>query len=100
VRGRAAERAAFTALFSLCLGISLAFLAIPLVALFAEVPLDPLPDLITGPVVQSALEVTVRTNAVANVLILAFGTPTAYLLATRRFRGRALLITLVELPLV
>jgi len=29
-----------------------------------------------------------------------FGTPTAYLLATRRFRGRALFVTLVELPLV
>jgi molybdate transport system permease protein len=33
-------------------------------------------------------------------LILMFGTPTAYLLATRRFRGRAALVTLVELPLV
>ena len=29
-----------------------------------------------------------------------FGTPTAYLLATRRFPGRALLVTLVELPIV
>ena len=28
------------------------------------------------------------------------GTPAAYMLATRRFRGRALLVTLVELPLV
>ena len=28
------------------------------------------------------------------------GTPAAYLLATRRFRGRALVITLIELPLV
>ena len=28
------------------------------------------------------------------------GTPAAWLLATRRFRGRSLAITLVELPLV
>ena len=28
------------------------------------------------------------------------GTPAAYLLATRRFRGRATLVTLIELPLV
>ena len=34
------------------------------------------------------------------LLILAVGTPAAYLLATRRFRGRAGLITLIELPLV
>ena len=31
---------------------------------------------------------------------MLFGTPTAYLLATRRFPGRSLAITLVELPLV
>src|SRR6202008_1996555 len=58
------------------------------------------PSLLGDPVVRDILEVTVRTNAIANALILGFGTPTAYLLATRRFHGRALLITLVELPLV
>jgi molybdate transport system permease protein len=31
---------------------------------------------------------------------VGFGTPTAYLLATRRFRGHAVAVTLVELPLV
>ena len=41
-----------------------------------------------------------RTNAIANVLILGFGTPAAYLLATRHFKGRALVITVIELPLV
>ena len=99
-RGRPVERVAFTALFSLCLGLSLGFLAIPLVALFSEVPLEELPDLLTSPVVREALEVTARTNLVANLLIVGVGTPAAYLLATRRFRGRALMVTLVELPLV
>jgi molybdate transport system permease protein len=33
-------------------------------------------------------------------VIVAVGTPAAWLLASRRFRGRALLVTLVELPLV
>jgi molybdate transport system permease protein len=37
---------------------------------------------------------------IAQAAIILFGTPTAYLLATRRFPGRALAITLVELPLV
>ncbi len=37
---------------------------------------------------------------IAQALILLFGTPTAYLLASRRFPGRLLCITLVELPLV
>jgi molybdate transport system permease protein len=95
-----ARRTGFTALLALCLGVSLTFLALPLVALFAEIPLGDVPELLRDPAVQDALAVTLRTNAIANALILGFGTPAAYFLATRRFRGRALLITLVELPLV
>ena len=43
---------------------------------------------------------TAKTNLIAQALILVLGTPAAYLLATRRFRGRSLVVTLVELPLV
>jgi len=93
-------RAAFSALLALCAGISLTFLALPLVALFVETPLGDVPDLLGDPVMRDIIAVTARTNAIANALILLFGTPTAYLLATRRFRGRSLLVTLVELPLV
>jgi molybdate transport system permease protein len=93
-------RSAFTALLALCLGVVLAFLAIPIIALFTEVPLRDVPGLLRDPAVQDALRVTVRTNAIANVLILGFGTPAAYLLATRHFKGRALVITVIELPLV
>src|SRR3954467_3651751 len=94
------RRAGFDALLVLCAAISLAFLAIPIVALFTQVPLGDVPGLLGSEQVKDAIWVTVRTNAIANALILAFGTPTAYLLATRRFRGRNVVITLVELPLV
>jgi molybdate transport system permease protein len=70
------------------------------VALFTQVPLGRVPSLLGDHVVLDALAVTARTNAIANVLIILFGTPTAYVLATRRFRGRSLVVTLVELPLV
>ena len=93
-------RTAFTALLALCLGVVLAFLAIPIIALFTEVPLGDVLGLLRDPAVQDTLKVTVRTNAIANVLILGFGTPAAYLLATRHFKGRALVITVIELPLV
>lgn len=97
---RRARSAGFTALLALCAGATLTFLAIPLVALFAETPLRDVPDLLGDPAVRDVLVVTARTNAIANALILLVGTPTAYLLATRRFPGRAALITLIELPLV
>jgi len=88
------------ALLALAVGVALAFLAIPLVALFTEVSLTQVPDLLGDPAVRDAIAVTARTNAIANVLIVAFGTPTAWVLATRRFRGRSLVVTLTELPLV
>ena len=88
------------ALLALSVGLTLTFLALPVVALFTEAPLADVPSLLRDPGVRAALAVTARTNAVANLLIIGFGTPTAWVLATRRFRGRALLLTLVELPLV
>jgi molybdate transport system permease protein len=94
------QRGAFTALLALCAGITLAFLALPFVALFTQVPLGDVPGLLGRPAVRDALAVTARTNLVANVLILGFGTPTAWLIARRRFPGRAIVITLIELPLV
>jgi len=93
-------RAASAALLAVCVGVALTFLALPVVALFTQVPLGDLPGLLGRPAVRDAIGVTVRTNAIANALILLLGTPTAFVLATRRFPGRALVVTLVELPLV
>ncbi len=92
--------AAAAALSALIAGVVLAFLALPIIALFTEFPLRDVPELLRDPFVQDALKVTARTNAIANVLIIGLGTPTAYLVAMRRFRGRSLVITLIELPLV
>ena len=47
-----------------------------------------------------ALWLSLRTTLTAVTIIVLVGTPAAYLLATHRFRGRELVITLVELPLV
>src|SRR5919204_2577425 len=80
--------------------VALAFLALPVVAIFTRVPPGRLVHLLASGVVTDALVVSVKTTLIAEALILLFGTPLAYLLATRRFPGRAALVTLVELPLV
>jgi len=64
------------------------------------VPPGELVDQLSNLVVRDALIVSLKTTIVAQALILLFGTPTAYALATRRFPGRALLVTFVELPIV
>ena len=90
----------FGVVITIATGLSFAFLLLPIVAIFAELSLGELLDGLTSEVALDALRVTAETNLVAMVLIVLFGTPTAYLLATRRFRGRAALVTVVELPLV
>jgi molybdate transport system permease protein len=80
--------------------VALAFLLLPIVAIFSELTLGELRAGLTSDVARDALRVTLETNVVAMALIVLFGTPTAYLLASREFRGRTLLVTLVELPLV
>ena len=75
---------------------ALAFLALPIVAIFARLSLRHL----SGGVVTDALVVSLKTTFAAQALVLLLGTPTAYLLASHRFRGRSLLVTLVELPIV
>lgn len=85
---------------ALATGLLLAFLAVPVVAVFVEAPLTDVPSLLGRKEVRDAIEVTVRTNLVANLLILGLGTPAAWVLATRRIPGKALLVTLTELPLV
>jgi len=79
---------------------ALGFLLLPIVAIFARVSPGQLVAQLSRPVVTDALLVSLKTSAIAQALVLLLGTPAAYLLATRRFRGRSLAVVLVELPLV
>ncbi len=62
-----------------CAEIALAFLSLPIVALFTQVPLDHVPHLLTEPAARDALIVTARTTAIANALFLLIGTLDVYL---------------------
>jgi len=80
--------------------LTLAFLALPIVGIFAHTSPGNLLDQLSNPVVKDAFVVSIKTSVLAQALILLFGTPTAYLLATHRFPGHSFAVTLVELPLV
>jgi molybdate transport system permease protein len=80
--------------------VALSFLVLPIAAIFLRVPPGRLLHQLTTPIVTDALIVSFKTTAIAQVLILVFGTPLAWVIASRRFRGRSPMLTLVELPLV
>jgi molybdate transport system permease protein len=87
-------------LFGAAATVGLTFLALPVLAIFLRVSPTTLVHELSDPVARDALVVSLRTSALAQALVVVLGTPTAYLLATRRFRGRTVLLTVVELPLV
>jgi molybdate transport system permease protein len=93
-------RRGFAAVLVAAVAIAVAFLTLPIVAIFWEVGLRGLADGLRSDVARDALRVTLKTNAISMALILGIGTPAAYFLATRRFRGHALVVTILELPLV
>jgi len=86
--------------FVVLAAVAIVFLVLPIVGIFVDTTPGRVLAQLSNPVVDDAFVVTVKTSLVAQALILLFGTPTAYLLATRRFTGRSLVVTLVELPLV
>jgi molybdate transport system permease protein len=94
------RRVAFAGLLFAATAVALAFLLVPLLAIFLRVPLGRLVDQLGSRVFLDALIVSLKTSLVAHGLVLLVGTPAAYLLARSRFRGRSVVLTLLELPLV
>jgi molybdate transport system permease protein len=86
--------------FAALLALALVFLTLPVLAIFLDSPPSELIAALGEPGALDALWLSLKTSAAALAIIVLVGTPAAYLLATRRFRGRALVITLIELPLV
>ena len=84
----------------LALALVLTFLTLPILAIFLDAGVPEMIAALGNPGALDALRLSLLTTSVSLALILAFGTPAAYLLATRSFKGRSLAISLVELPLV
>jgi molybdate transport system permease protein len=93
-------RRAFDVLLVTATALTLAFLVLPILALFLRVPPGTLVAQLGSDAALDALWVTVKTGLVAHTLVLVAGTPAAYFLATRAFRGRSVVITAIDLPLV
>ncbi len=93
-------RRLFDAGLVLACALALGLLVFPLLAIFLRVTPVELFSQLGNEVAVDALVVSLKTSLIAHAFVLGLGTPAAYLLASRRFRGRPVVVTLVELPLV
>jgi molybdate transport system permease protein len=88
----------FPALLVLSLAAALLFLTLPVVAIFVDSSPADLIDSLGEPGALDALWLSLKATAASLAIILVVGTPAAYLLATRSFRGKAAVVTLIVLP--
>jgi len=93
-------RVAVAVIAAIMIAAVMAFLMLPIIALVTYEPLHTLIHNFGTSVATDAIRVSLKTNAIAFVLMILFGTPFAYVLGRSRFRGRSVVLTLVELPLV
>ncbi|OGO69797.1 MAG: molybdenum ABC transporter permease subunit [Chloroflexi bacterium RBG_19FT_COMBO_62_14] len=78
----------------------LVFLALPVVGLLIRSSPTALVANLARPDVGKAIAVSLKTTLVSIMVIVAFGTPLAYMLGFRNFKGKRLVETLVDLPTV
>jgi molybdate transport system permease protein len=82
-------------------GLFALFLGLPVLTLLVRAVLDgSLSDAVASPVVLDALSLSLVTTAVSLAITVTLGTPLAFVLARRRFRGKGLLEAVVDLPIV
>ena len=99
--GRISARRSVFALFALlALTLALSFLTVPVISVFTNTSPGELVSSLGESSARDALWLSFRTSLIALLIIVVVGTPSAYLLATRSFRGRSVVMTLIELPLV
>lgn len=88
-------------LIGLALAFLLLFLVLPLAAVFTEAlrqGWDAYIEGLTDPDAWSAIQLTLLTAVIAVPLNLVFGVAAAWCVAKFEFRGKAFLITLIDLP--
>jgi molybdate transport system permease protein len=78
----------------------LIFLTLPLLALLLRMNPAQLWITLQSPLVAQAITLSFTTSLIATATVVMFGTPLAYLLARRNFRGRTAIDTLIDLPMV
>lgn len=76
------------------------FVAIPIVGIFLKIEPSQVNAQLHNSAIIDAIQLSLFTSATATLIALVLAVPTAYFMATRNFRGKAIFDTLIDLPIV
>jgi molybdate transport system permease protein len=76
------------------------FIALPIVSVFLRINLSQVSEQLQNPVVIEAIKLSLYTSGIATLITFILTVPTAYFLATRKFPGKSVIDTVIDLPIV
>ncbi|MCC6442147.1 MAG: molybdate ABC transporter permease subunit [Armatimonadetes bacterium] len=77
-----------------------AIVMLPLIALFFRLPFKELIPYLQKPMVYKALFISFESTLLTTVISVIIGTPVAYLMAYYQFRGKEMLDSVIDMPVV
>ena len=84
----------------LLLALAMAFIALPVLALFLRSPLPNIAEALHDPVVIDALRLSLATSSITTLMVVIMGTPIAYVSARFSYPGKELADSLIDLPVI
>jgi molybdate transport system permease protein len=76
------------------------FIALPIIAVFLRIEPSQINAQLQNAQIINAIKLSLFTSAIATVIAFVLAVPTAYFLATRKFHGKAIVDTIIDLPIV
>ena len=80
--------------------LAMAFIALPVAALFLKSPLDTTLRSLHDPMVLDALRLSLTTSTITTIIVFIIGTPIAYVNARFHYFGKELVDSLIDLPVI
>ena len=94
------KKAAKKLMLFLVFGVVITYLTLPIVALFLYEPVSSFVNSLSSEMVQEAIKLSLLTTFTSLFIVIIFGTPVAYYNARHQYRGKRIIETLIDLPIV
>jgi molybdate transport system permease protein len=76
------------------------FVALPILAVFLRIEPGQISSQLQDSQIIDTVKLSLFTSAIATLIVFILAVPTAYFMATRKFPGKAVIDTVIDLPFV
>jgi len=76
------------------------FVVLPIAAVFLRINPSQINAQLQNSVIIESISLSLFTSAIATLIAFVLAVPTAYFMATRKFPGKAIIDTVIDLPIV